>query len=278
MWNWALLPAAFDTETWQTQKGTCKRQSSNSTSLRGERKCHTYVLALHDTFNLPTRPHLRVVLPLQTRSEPPPAEAPCLSNSRLVLHPSFATNEPASTLSKSSDDTDGGGAEEGGCWRLIFTLDSPSSPLDCRVYLPTQLASAEDRQTDRQWASARGDGEGGSGGVLSADCLWRWASSLSGCLQGAPPPRSLPPRGPLAAHWRRGRHLMLLFLCDCCWPEITDAELAAIKNNAYFNSSPATFASDPLQKSLSLVVVVQLQFSFVCLWQCFSFCFSVFIS
>lgn len=150
MWNWALWPAAFDTKMWQAQKGTCKRQSSTFTSLKGERKCHTYAPALHDTFNLPTRPHLRVLLPLQTRFEPPPAEAPCLSNSRLVLHPSSATNEPASTLSKSSDDTDGGGAEEGGCRRLIFTLDSPSSPLDCRVYLPTQLASAEDRQTDRQ--------------------------------------------------------------------------------------------------------------------------------
>lgn len=41
--------------------------------------------------------------------------------------------------SKSSDDTDVG--------RLIFTLDSPSSPLDCCVYLPTQLVSGEDRQT-----------------------------------------------------------------------------------------------------------------------------------
>ena len=51
-----------------------------------------------------------------------------------LLHRS---NEPASTQSKSSDDTDVG--------RLIFTLDSPSSPLDCDVYLPTQLVSAEDR-------------------------------------------------------------------------------------------------------------------------------------
>lgn len=135
-------------------------------------------------------------LPLFTTLEPPPAVAPCLTNSRLVLHPSSATNEPASTQSKSSDDTDGGGNEEGGCWRLIFTLDSPSSPLDCRVYLPTQLASAKDRQTDRRWASVRGDGEGGSGGALGADCLWRWASSLSGCLEGAPPPPGLcHPRG-----------------------------------------------------------------------------------
>lgn len=44
-----------------------------------------------------------------------------------------------STQSKSSDDTDAA--------RLIFTLDSPSSPLQRRVYLPAQLESGEDRQT-----------------------------------------------------------------------------------------------------------------------------------
>lgn len=76
---------------------------------------------------------------------------------------SSTPNEPASTQSKSSDDTDGGGVAGGGggwCWRLIFTLDSPSSPLDCRVYLPTQLASAEDRQTDneRRGVGARQEG------------------------------------------------------------------------------------------------------------------------
>lgn len=75
---------------------------------------------------------------------------------------STAPNEPASTQSKSSDDTDVG--------RLIFTLDSPSSPLDCCVYLPTQLVSEEDRQT------MRGEGGGwvrmGTRGVLlSAVCL-----------------------------------------------------------------------------------------------------------
>lgn len=59
----------------------------------------------------------------------------------LLLH----SNEPASTQSKSSDDTDVG--------RLIFTLDSPSSPLDCCVYLPTQLVSGR-RQTDNE----RGEG------------------------------------------------------------------------------------------------------------------------
>lgn len=61
------------------------------------------------------------------------------------------------------------------CWRLIFTLDSPSSPLDCRVYLPTQLASAEDRQTDNErWgggSAARGMEGGGGGGGISSDCL-----------------------------------------------------------------------------------------------------------
>lgn len=55
----------------------------------------------------------------------------------LLLH----SNEPTSTQSKSSDDTDVG--------RLIFTLDSPSSPLDCCVYLLTQLVSGR-RQTDNE--------------------------------------------------------------------------------------------------------------------------------
>lgn len=53
--------------------------------------------------------------------------------------PLLHANEPASTPSKSSDDTDAA--------RLIFTLDSPSSPLHRRVYLPAQLESGEDRQT-----------------------------------------------------------------------------------------------------------------------------------
>lgn len=90
---------------------------------------------------------------------------------------SSTPNEPASTQSKSSDDTDGGGVAGGGgelgggwYWRLIFTLDSPSSPLDCRVYLPTQLASAEDRQTDNErWgggSAARGM-EGGAAAALA---------------------------------------------------------------------------------------------------------------
>lgn len=52
------------------------------------------------------------------------------------------SNEPASTQSKSSDDTDVG--------RLIFTLDLASSPLDCCVYLPAQLVSGEDRQTTKE--------------------------------------------------------------------------------------------------------------------------------
>lgn len=77
-------------------------------------------------------------------------------------------NEPTSAQSKSSDDTDVG--------RLIFTLDSPSSPLNCGVYLPTQLVSVEDRR--------KRDGD-----ILlcccclcdhiSSSCLWRWEMSFN---------------------------------------------------------------------------------------------------
>lgn len=49
-----------------------------------------------------------------------------------------------------------------------------------------------------------------------------------------PAARSLSPQRPLAAHWSRGRRLMLLFLSDCCWPEITEAELAEIKKGCIF--------------------------------------------
>lgn len=60
------------------------------------------------------------------------AECYCSPRRPPLLH----ANEPASTRSKSSDDTDAA--------RLIFTLDSPSSPLHRRVYLPAQLGAGED--------------------------------------------------------------------------------------------------------------------------------------
>lgn len=76
----------------------------------------------------------------EPRGPPYPRGPPCDCDPR--RRPLLLSNEPASTQSKSSDDTDAA--------RLIFTLDSPSSPLRRRVYLPAQLESGEDRQTDEE--------------------------------------------------------------------------------------------------------------------------------
>lgn len=109
--------------------------------------------------------------------------------------------------SKSSDDTDVG--------RLIFTLDSPSSPLDCRVYLPAQLVSGEDRQTKER-------SEGWSQTLLcdciSSNCLWRWEMSFNSGLKVA-----FYITGPLLAHLIP---IKLLYLSECQEPEISETVLA----------------------------------------------------
>lgn len=122
-------------------------------------------------------PPFTPVLTCELRRRPPPRttseRAPpslllrvppsSLSNSRLLLRPPAPpllmsppqlSQSHLMTLMEVGRRVAAAGGR-GGCWRLIFTLDSPSSPLDCRVYLPTQLASAEDRQTDNE---SRGGG------------------------------------------------------------------------------------------------------------------------
>lgn len=98
-----------------------------------------------------------------------------LSNSRLLLRPPappLLMSPPQLSQSHLMTLMEVGWRVAGGwCWRLIFTLDSPSSPLDCRVYLPTQLASAEDRQTDNERRGGGSAARGMEGGAAAALAL-----------------------------------------------------------------------------------------------------------
>lgn len=123
---------------------------------------------------------LRRLPPLEElQSRPPPTllhvPPSSLSNSGLLLRPPappLLMSPPQLSQSHLMTLMEVGWRVAGGWrWRLIFTLDSLSSPLDCRVYLPTQLASAEDRQTDNERRGGGSAARGMEGGAAAALAL-----------------------------------------------------------------------------------------------------------